>query len=86
MSEDLKIDVKVDTDESAARSKLDSLKAEYEKKTINLTCVRVTIPDRLASSVMVKDFAFDYAGGFNHTLVELSDALPAAAFTKEYMD
>ena len=36
MSEDLKIDVKVDTDESAARSKLDSLKAEYEKKTINL--------------------------------------------------
>ena len=36
MSEDLKIDVKVDTDERTARSKLDSLKAEYEKKTINL--------------------------------------------------
>ena len=36
MSEELKIDVKVDTDERVARSKLDSLKAEYEKKTINL--------------------------------------------------
>ena len=50
------------------------------------TCVRVTIPDRLSSSVSVRDFAFDYTGGFNHTLVELSDALPAVAFTKEYMD
>ena len=23
---------------------------------------------------------FDYAGGFNHTLVELADAIPASAF------
>jgi len=50
------------------------------------TCVRVSIPDRLSSTVQVKDFAFDYAGGFNHTLLELSDALPVTAFLKEYMD
>lgn len=50
------------------------------------THVRVTIPDRLSSTVQVNDFRFDYAGGFNHVLLELSDALPAKAFLKEYMD
>jgi len=50
------------------------------------THVRVAIPDCLSSAVQVNDFCFDYAGGFNHILVELSDALPARAFLKEYMD
>jgi len=52
----------------------------------NGTCVKVELPDRLSASVQVKDISGDYAGGFNHTLLELSDALPAAAFLKEYMD
>ena len=28
----------------------------------------------------------DYSGGFNHTLLELSDALPKQAFTQKYLD
>ncbi len=50
------------------------------------TCVRVAIPDRISPVVTVKDFVYDYAGGFNHVLLELADALPAGAFMKEYRD
>ena len=34
----------------------------------------------------VKDMGFDYAGGFNHMLLELSDALPHTAFTHQRLD
>ena len=36
--------------------------------------------------VRVKDMGFDYAGGFNHMLLELSDALPHTAFTHQRLD
>lgn len=50
------------------------------------TCMKVTLPDHLSTVVRVQDVCFDRTGGFDHTLVELSDALPARAFLKEYMD
>lgn len=46
------------------------------------TRVAFTFPDRTEPVVTVQDVGFDYAGGFDHTLVELSDALPAAAFSR----
>lgn len=45
------------------------------------TRVTVSLPNRQTDVVRVKDVPFDYAGGFNHTLVELADALPYDAFT-----
>ena len=45
------------------------------------TRVTVSLPNRQTDVVRVKDVPFDYAGGFDHTLVELADALPHRAFT-----
>lgn len=38
-----------------------------------------SMPDRLSGTTL-SDVRFDYAGGFNHTLMALSDALPPEAF------
>ena len=38
-----------------------------------------SMPDRL-SGAMFSDVRFDYSGGFNHALMELSDAMPPEAF------
>ena len=46
----------------------------------------VSIPNRQTDIVRVKDMGFDYAGGFNHMLLELSDALPHTAFTHHRLD
>lgn len=46
------------------------------------TRVTFTFPDRMEPVATVQDIGFDYAGGFDHTLLELSDALPAAAFCR----
>ena len=46
----------------------------------------VSLPNRQTDIVRVKDVGFDYAGGFNHTLLELSDALPYTAFTHQELD
>ena len=46
------------------------------------TRVTFTFPDRTEPVATVQDIGFDYAGGFDHTLLELSDALPAAAFSR----
>lgn len=48
--------------------------------------VTVAIPDRLSENVIVKDVPFDYAGGFNHTLLGLADALPVSAFRVRQQD
>ena len=40
----------------------------------------VTLPDRLSKEFGFSDVGFDYAGGFNDALMQLSDALPAEAF------
>lgn len=50
------------------------------------TRVVVSLPNRQTDTVRVKDMGFDYAGGFNHTLLELSDALPYSAFTHRHLD
>jgi hypothetical protein len=39
----------------------------------------VSLPDRQVDSG-VSDIPFDYAGGFNRTLLALADALPVSAF------
>jgi Signal transduction histidine kinase len=44
------------------------------------TSVTVSLPDRVCGVTSVSDVPFDYAGGFNHTLLALSDALPPEAF------
>jgi len=46
----------------------------------------VFFPDRRVGSSGVSDVPFDYAGGFNHTLLELSDALPYQAFLLKNQD
>lgn len=46
----------------------------------------VSLPDRLCGNIGVSDVPFDYAGGFNHTLLELSDALPYEAFLLKEQD
>ena len=43
------------------------------------SCFTVSIPDRQVGDT-ISDVPFDYAGGFNRTLMALSDALPAKAF------
>lgn len=50
------------------------------------TRVVVSLPNRQTDTVRVEDVGFDYAGGFNHTLLELSDALPYTAFTHHHLD
>ena len=48
--------------------------------------VTVRLPDRRSGVTLVRDMPFHYAGGFNPTLVELADALPYQAFTKNYIE
>jgi signal transduction histidine kinase len=50
------------------------------------TCVRVSLPDCQTGKSTVSDCPFDYAGGFNRTLLALSDALPPEAFLQKNMD
>ena len=50
------------------------------------TCVTLAIPDRQVGSAVVEDVPFDYAGGFNRTLLGLADALPASAFRARQQD
>jgi signal transduction histidine kinase len=44
------------------------------------TRIVVSIPDRITGNLPISDVRFDYAGGFNQTLLELADALPKKAF------
>ena len=44
------------------------------------TTVVFSFPDRRSEKDEVSDLPFDYAGGFNTTLLELADALPSKAF------
>lgn len=50
------------------------------------TTVVVSLPNKKARVQELKSFVVDYSGGYNHTLVELSDALPRQAFTQKYLD
>ena len=46
------------------------------------TRVSLFFPDQPGSTTVVRQTAFDYAGGFDHRLLELSDALPPEAFRR----
>ena len=50
------------------------------------TRVVVSLPNRQTDEVQVREIGFDYAGGFNHLLLELADALPYTAFTQKTME
>lgn len=50
------------------------------------TAVTVRLPDRRSGVTLVRQPLFHYAGGFNPVLVELADALPVQAFTRNYID
>lgn len=47
------------------------------------TQITVALPNRKSVIQQVHDAAFDYAGGFNHVLVELADALTPQAFESQ---
>lgn len=46
----------------------------------------VSLPAAKVGRVRLNDSGSDYAGGFNPTLVELSEALPSEAFLQKYLD
>ena len=50
------------------------------------TKVTLSLPDRTTGTDRLSDVRFDYAGGFNRTLLELSDALPHQAYLQKHMD
>lgn len=50
------------------------------------TTVTVSLPNRKNLEHTLNTVVFDYAGGFNRTLLELSDALPRRAFIQAYLD
>lgn len=49
------------------------------------TLVRVSLP-HVRRDGQVRDLRTDYAGGFSHVMMELSDALPYQAFYRLYLD
>ena len=57
-----------------------------ESKEGKGSCLTMSFPDRKTGISKVSDIPFDYAGGFNRTLLALSDALPAAAFRVNNQD
>lgn len=46
----------------------------------------LSLPNARTDALALHEERFDYAGGFDHALMELSDALPASAFTQKYLD
>ena len=50
------------------------------------TTVTVSLPNRRDPLLLKTSMPVDLSGGFNPTLVELSDALPRQAFTQKYLD
>lgn len=50
------------------------------------TLVTAALPHVRRNEGQVRDCLCDYAGGFSHVMLELSDALPCAAFYEKHMD
>lgn len=50
------------------------------------TVVTVSLPNRRVPQRVRTSLPMDLTGGFNQTLMELSDALPRQAFTQKYLD
>lgn len=50
------------------------------------TLVTVALPHVRKDGGQVRDTGYDYAGGFSHVMMELSDALPYQAFYEKHLD
>lgn len=50
------------------------------------TRMTLSLPDRRSDHPVISDLPFDYAGGFDRVLLELSDALPMEAFLQRRTD
>lgn len=50
------------------------------------TRMTLSLPDRRSDHPVISDLSFDYAGGFDRVLLELSDALPMEAFLQRRTD
>ena len=50
------------------------------------TVFTLSLPNARSTDLSLSDRRFDYAGGFDHVLMELSDALPSRAFLQKYLD
>ena len=50
------------------------------------TTFTLSLPNARSTDLSLSDRRFDYAGGFDHVLMELSDALPSRAFLQKYLD
>ena len=46
----------------------------------------ISLPGVRSAEARLEEARFDYAGGFDHVLMELSDALPHSAFIQRYLD
>ena len=46
----------------------------------------VALPNERTAGATMRQPKVSYSGGFNRTLLELSDALSASAFTYQYLD
>ena len=57
-----------------------------ESKPGKGTKITLSIPLRRSGTAAVQDIPFDYSGGFNRTLLALSDALPRDAFLQQNQD
>ena len=61
-----------------------SIVAESEEG--NGATFTVSLPNTKSSNGVLRQPKAEYSGGFNRTLLELSDALGASAFTHQYLD
>ena len=50
------------------------------------TLVTAALPHIRRGGGQVRDKQYDYAGGFSHVMMELSDALPYQAFSAQHLD
>jgi len=50
------------------------------------TTFTLSLPNARSTDLSLSDRRFDYASGFDHVLMELSDALPSRAFLQKYLD
>lgn len=57
-----------------------------ERNATRGTTVTLTLPDNHSKLAFFREMGYDYAGGYDHTLLELSDALPITAFMHPYLE
>lgn len=50
------------------------------------TTVTVSLPNRRSAGAVMHAYVVELGGGYNRTLVELSDALPRQAFAQKFLD